>query len=161
MPRKVIVCFGSSGRRILNQLRRYRSDETMQLTMVKNIKSTLSLLESHGRIELVLVSRLDDRLLTEALSQLEYDRQGRRVRVTGLFIYPTIGIDDLSAIIVANRNLRKVGNMLDFVRVVNLPDYAEGSIRPSWPLQFYDDKMTDAEKQVVCELLKSYHTETR
>jgi hypothetical protein len=133
----------------------------MQLTMVENTKSISTLLESHGQMELVLVSRLDDRILTETLSSLEHNREGRKVRVSGLFIFPSIGIDDVSATITANRNLRKAYQVLDRVRVTNLPDYAEGSIRPRWPMTFIDIQMTDPEKQIVWELMKLYQPQAR
>jgi hypothetical protein len=151
-----VMCFGVSGRRILTHLTHYYRSETMQLTVVDNIKSIPTLLESLRQMDLVLVSRLDDCLLTEALSLLKHDRQVRKVRVTGLFIYPTIGIVDLSATIIANSNLRKSYQVLDRVRVVNLPDYDEGGIRPRWPLQFYDKLLSDNEKQVIWELMRCY-----
>lgn len=162
MTRKIfVVCFGVSGRRIRSHLARHNSNETMLPMMVENIKTIPFLFRPMGQEKVIFVSQLDDPKLTTTLSLLERSRFERRFKVTGYFTHPFYGSDNLSGNIVANLNLRRSYEVFDNFRVTNLPDYAEGSIRPSWPLQFYDDKMTDAEKQIVWELLKSYQTETR
>ncbi len=158
MTRKVfVVCFGISGRRIWGRLTRHSSIETMLPMMVENIKTIPFLFGPLGQKKVIIVSQLDDPKLTATLFFLERNRVERRFTVTGYFTHPFYGSENYSGNIVANLNLRRSYEVFDNLRVTNLPDYAEGSIRPSWPLQFYDDKMTDGEKQIVWELLKCYH----
>jgi hypothetical protein len=121
--------------------------------IVETEKSIPRLLRPLGQKMVTIISRLDDPLLTKTLPMLGLSQKAPSVSVTGYFIYPSAGVDDLSSAVIANCNLRRAYDVMKYARVVNLPDY--DNERPHWPLQFYDDKMTDPEKQIVWEILRS------
>lgn len=137
----------------------YKTTREFLPMIVESEKSIPILLRPLGQRMVTVVSRLDEPLLTTTLPVMEQISNEQRVKVTGCFIYPTFVIDSLSATIIANCNLKRAYQILDYVRVVNLPDY--DTDRPQWPLQFYDDKMTDPEKQIVWEILRCYQPEPR
>lgn len=159
MPKTFALCFGESSARIFTHLVFYSKCPSLLPMIVEREKSVQPILKPMGQQMVTIISRLDDPLLTRALPVIKDIPTEMKVRVTGLFIYPTVGVDDLSSTIIANCNLRIAFTTLDHIRVVNLPDY-DGD-KPQWPLQFYDDKMTDPEKQIVWELLRCYQPETR
>jgi hypothetical protein len=155
VPMTFAVCFGESGCRIWSHLIFYNKNSALLPMIVENERSIQTILKPMGQRMVTIISRLDEPLLTKTLPVVEQIPKNQRVKVTGLFIYPAIGVDDLSSAIVANCNLKRAYQTLDHIRVVNLPDYDSNSAKPQFPLQFYDDKMSDPEKQIVWEILRS------
>lgn len=160
VPKTFAVCLGEPRYRIWSHLIFYNKSPVLIPMIVEKEQSIPTLLKPMGQRKVILISRLDEPLLAKCLSVIEEIPTVQKIRVTGLFIYPALGVDDLSSAIVANCNLKMAHNTLDHIRVVNLPDYAEGNIRPHWPLQFYDNLMSDGEKQIVWEILRCNQPET-
>lgn len=161
VPKTFAVCFGEPRYRIWSHLIFYNKSPALLPMIADNEQSIPTLLRPMGQRKVILISRLDESSLAKCVSLIQEISTTRKVKVTGLFIYPPLGVDDLSSAIVANCNLRMAHNTLDYVRVANLPDYDSSGAKPQWPLHFYDDRMSDGEKQIVWELLRCYQPETR
>jgi len=152
-PVVIAACVGESGRRVWSHLLHYRSTERMLPMVVEDERAILEISRFSGLRELLIVSALDDFILSYGLGHLENEDRTKGPRLVGYFVYP-YGSDEHDTAL-ANTNLRYARKILHRVRVTNLPDYAPGEQRPRWPLKWLSHDMTDAEKQIVWEILRN------
>jgi len=156
-PQVVAACVGEPGRRIWSHLLHYRSTERMLPMIVEDERAIVELSRFSGLKELLIVSPLDDFVLSYALGHLENEDRTKGPELIGYFTYPHGSNEHDTAL--ANTNLRYSRKILHRVRVTNLPDYAPSEERPRWPLRWFDNDMTDAEKQIVWEILRWHQTQ--
>jgi hypothetical protein len=151
----VILCIGESGQRVHNHLVQYIKTGAFYTIILHSDDEIPYLLDLYRENKLIIVSQLDEPLLWRLLNLVEKLGDQKKTNVTAYLIYPHRTGTDGNKNIQVNRSLRKAYVVLDYVRVVNLPEYAEGSIRPRWRLRFFDNSMTNAEKQIVWEILRN------
>ncbi len=151
-PRVLIVCLGDSGRRIWTHLIANRPPQYVKPLIVDNERAT-SLFQSTFRPrKLVLVSALDDELLTRTLAEIETSGTPTRHIMSGYFISPS----DREGRVrweMANGNRDRVRKLVSDVRIVNLPDYPRREVKARTNTIWLDDQITQAEKFIVVDVL--------
>ena len=154
-PTTVLLCIRESGRRICNHLLQHIKTGAFYPIVLHSDDKIPYLLDLYRENKLIIVSQLDEPLLWRLLNLVEKLGDQKKTNVTAYLIYPHRTGTDGNKNIQANRSLRKAYVVLDYVRVMNLPEYAEGGIKPRWRLKWFDNSMTDPENQIVWEILRN------
>jgi hypothetical protein len=87
------------------------------------------------------------------LNLVENLGEKRKTNITAYLICPYS--DDERTDIKSDMALRKAYAIFDYTRVTNLPNYSSGSVKPRWRLKWFDNSMTDPEKQIIWEILRN------